>query len=234
MRKMFLLALGCVTAIGSLLGPAALGATAASAMSKAAAPASGHSRPGAIALHYRTVPLSSIPAAARAALAAIRPHATVRPNDSVTIVEFVNVQYDMCLDANNFGATAGGDGDTVQLYGCFGDAVGHQNQWWIPAQSTNGYTELVNLQYPKCLDADDSRGLVDGAKVQLWNCFNDSVGHSNQWWNFSLNSTGTLSVLWGGGVKVLDANDFGPSAGQNGDKIQIWRYLGGDNQFWYE
>jgi hypothetical protein len=34
--------------------------------------------------------------------------------------------------------------------------------------------------------------------------------------------------------KCVDANDAGSTAGTNGDKVQIWAYLGGSNQFWLQ
>lgn len=239
MRKTLVLAAGLITAVGSLLGPGALSAAAATTVphpsSGLAAPA-GQSRPGTLTTHYRTVPLSSIPTAARAAVASTRRGPAARPNSSITIVELINVQYGMCVDANNYGPGAGLDGDSVQLYGCFYDPDNHANQWWIPVDTTQGYTELVSLQYgSKCLDADNSRGFIDGAKLQLWDCFDDSVNHANQWWNYGPpNAVGPLQLLWGGGTKVLDANNYGPTAGQNGDKIQLWRYLATDNQRWYQ
>jgi hypothetical protein len=239
MRKTLTNALRFTTAVGALAGATALATAPATASPapkvKVAAPASSQPRPGTFMLHYRRVPLSSIPAASRAAIAGAQPKAAAQPNASVYVAEIVNQQYGMCVDANNYGPTAGQDGDTVQLWGCFNDSIRHANQWWLPAQTTSGYTELVNLQYGKCLDADDSQGFVDGAKVQLWSCFHDSVNHPNQWWNYGPPSNYTvLPLLWGGGAKVLDANNYGPSAGQNGDKIQIWQYLGGSNQIWLQ
>ncbi|MGW0206369.1 RICIN domain-containing protein [Streptomyces sp. NPDC003233] len=76
---------------------------------------------------------------------------------------------------------------------------------------------------------------ASNAKVQLWGCFNDSTNHPNQWWQYGpTGEYSTLPSLWGGGAKVLDVNNAGSSAGWDWDKIQIWRYLGGSNQFWHQ
>jgi hypothetical protein len=160
---------------------------------------------------------------------------SVGPN--TLVVEMANGQYQSkCLDANNAGSTAGKNGDKVQLWGCFDDPNGHANQWWVPVQTTLGYTELINFQYQsKCLDADNSQGFVNGAKVQLWDCFNDVTNHPNQWWNFGPDGAfSSLPNRWGNGAKVLDANNAGSTAGQNGDKVQIWAFLGGSNQSWFQ
>ena len=181
-----------------------------------------------IPLHSATVPTRSLPAATQRAVKAAHPTAT--PN-SITVYELVNYQDDKCLDA----ATQGiyGSGDKVQVWACFNDPSGHPNQWWWPAQSANGYTELVNYQSGLCLDADNSRGFLDGAKVQEWTCFNDPSGHPNQWWYFGPHGqTTTLPNLWGGGSKVLDAAS--PWINYDGDYVQLWSYLGGSNQFWWQ
>lgn len=186
---------------------------------------------GGLSLRYRAVPTSSLPAAARGAVRGVVPNSAA----NIYVAEIISYQYGKCVDANNYGPTAGRDGDVVQLWSCFHDYVGHPNQWWIPVQTTRGWTELVSLQYGKCLDADNSRGFVDGARVQLWTCFHDSANHANQWWNYGPPSQATsLPSLWGGGSKVLDVNNAGPTAGQNGDKIQLWGWWGGANQRWYQ
>ena len=106
----------------------------------------------------------------------------------------------------------------------------------IPA-ATNYIAELVNLDYGKCVDANNAGSTAghNGDKVQLWGCFDNSSTHPNQWWDYG--PTGfysQLTNLWGGATKVLDANNAGSSGGTNGDKIQIWAYLGGSNQFWLQ
>jgi hypothetical protein len=213
------------------LATAGVGTLALPAVAGPGAPA-GAVGPG-LSMRSAFVPTSSLPVALRAEMA------TARGNLAATtlVVEMANGQYPAkCLDANSAGTTAGQNGDKVQLWGCFDDPGSHANQWWVPVQTASGYTELANFQYPsKCLDADNSHGFVDGAKVQLWGCFNDESSHPNQWWNFG--PDGFFSVLpnrWGSGAKVLDANNAGTTAGQNGDKVQLWRSLGGANQSWFQ
>jgi hypothetical protein len=190
--------------------------------------------PAVLALHQQRVPASAMPAPVRAALKAA--HLSVSPNTTTTVVELVSSAYaNKCVDANNAGPTAGLNGDVVQLWDCFNDQANHPNQWWWALQSNDGYTELINWQYGLCLDADNSQGFTNGSRVQLWSCFDDRTNHSNQWWNFGPHGFYTaLPVTWGSASKVLDVNNYGPTAGQNGDKIQIWDYLGGSNQFWLQ
>ena len=70
----------------------------------------------------------------------------------------------------------------------------------------------------------------NGDVVQLWGCFNNHTADPNQWWDFGPDgSYSSLPVLWGGGGKVLDVNDADPPPAKNGDKIQVWNYLGGAN-----
>jgi hypothetical protein len=92
----------------------------------------------------------------------------------------------------------------------------------------------MSLQYPNmCLDADSSGGFVDGAKVQLWQCINNQHTNPNQWWYFGPAGYTQLPSMWVDHSKALDANDAGPTGGQNGDKVQIWAMPGhGDNQLW--
>jgi|GEM_PF-3915423 len=174
------------------------------------------------------IPVSSLSTTAQAAL---RAQGRVTASDVIWGYRLVNTAYGKCLDANASGSTAGQNGDKVQLWDC----NGADNQYWVPWQTTSGYTELVNLKWTDpamCLDVDTSQGFVNGAKVQLWHCYGDDVSHQNQWWNYLAGSKTALPSLWRGGSKVLDANGSGPSAGQNGDKVQIWDSLGGDNQIW--
>jgi hypothetical protein len=236
MRKNLRLALAAIAATGAVAGLCALGAGPALAAPRpaASAPVSKVVHPGAGQLAFRIekVKTSSMPARARAAMKAAGLKVPAATN---YIAELVNLQYGKCVDANDAGSTAGTNGDKVQLWGCFNNSSSHANQWWWPYYTTSGWTELINWQYGLCLDANSSGGFVNGAKVQLWGCFNNSSTHPNQWWNYG--PTGfysQLTNLWGGATKVLDANNAGSSGGTNGDKIQIWAYLGGSNQFWLQ
>jgi hypothetical protein len=187
---------------------------------------------GNLVLREKQVPVSQMPAAVKAAAEA--GHLTVRPNTSTSVVELVSQAYGKCVDANTGGATAGQNGDVVQLWDCYNDSTNNPNQWWWAAQTDHGWTELINWQYGLCLDADNGQGFVNGAKVQLWQCYFNSITNPNQWWDFGPHGQYTgLPIMWGTG-KVLDVNDVGPSAGQNGDKIQIWDFLSGSNQYWLQ
>jgi hypothetical protein len=189
--------------------------------------------PGGLTLHPMEVPLTSLPAATQKAM---RAQGKVTAQDTIVGYQIVNDKYNKCLDANGSGPTAGQNRDKVQLWDCIANPS-KLNQGWVPWQRTNGYTELVNLEYTDpamCLDVDTSGGFVNGAKVQLWHCFGDDTNHQNQWWNYALGSNTPIPVRWNGGTKVLDANVSGPTAGQNGDQVQVWDYLDVDQQFWYQ
>ncbi|HEX4724972.1 MAG TPA: RICIN domain-containing protein [Pseudonocardiaceae bacterium] len=137
--------------------------------------------------------------------------------------------HNLCLDAKT--QDGGVNGNTVQLFTCLG--TGQLNQFWWPRTTTNGFTELVNVAYQsKCLDADNAGGLAVGKKVQLWDCFNDSVGHASQWWDFGPGDGATFTTLpnlGGNGSFVLDA---ATQTIGNGGRVQIWTFNGGNNQFW--
>jgi hypothetical protein len=182
--------------------------------------------PRAAGAHTMTLAAAAVPAKARAALA----KAGIRPAD-ILITEILNGQSGRCLDAPT--QALGVNGNKIQLWDCFNDPNGHANQWWIPVFTTSGYTEIVNLASGLCLDADNSRGFVNGARVQEWDCFDDSAGHPNQWWNYGpVGFTTILPNLWGNGGKLLDAAT--QSINRNGTLIQIWQSTGAANQRWLQ
>lgn len=106
-------------------------------------------------------------------------------------VMFVNVRYGKCLDGD--AGTVNRDGAKVQLWTCNGWA----NQKWVInvplADGWGSYRTLVNAAatavYSGYLDADNSRGSVNGAKVQLWHQMSDShyEPNDNQVWNTFFN-----------------------------------------------
>lgn len=208
------------------------GLTALSAGTAAAASGAGPAKPAPVAKptsgDTRAVPLSSISPALRqqAAAAHLSLGAKAAPAGYVYIVQMRSQMYSSsCVDANNYGPSAGNDRDIVQLWHCYNDSVNHPNQWWIPVQSLSGYTELANYQYQgECLDADSSHGFQNGSQVQLWHCINNETTNSNQWWDYGPYESGysVLPVDWNNNYRYLDVNDAGPSAGADGDKIQIW------------
>jgi hypothetical protein len=134
----------------------------------------------------------------------------------------------LCLDANDKGATAGRNGDVVQLWNCYGGA----NQRWVPEYKSGQLAWLVSAKYPgMCLNADNVGGLANGHRVQLWNCYNTA----NELWNFGTlmaNSLGSPLFLGGSSSQplALDADKYHLG---NGDKVQVWAYYGGRSQTWY-
>ena len=81
-----------------------------------------------------------------------------------------------CLDADSNNIAS--NGDTVQLWGCWG---GINQAWNWQNCRANGLCELVNAADGKCLDADSNSIASNGDRVQLWNCW----GGANQYWHIS-------------------------------------------------
>jgi hypothetical protein len=229
--------------LGMLIG---IGLLAAPATAAAAAKPTAATRPltqpawvvNTPSPHRVAVKGSQLPASVAATVRSA--NLTVSPQATYYIVDLLNQRYQKCTDANNAGSTAGQNGDKVQLWGCFNDSVNHANQWWfamvLPPSGGTVWTEIVNWQYgSKCLDARNNGGFVDGAPVQLYTCLNNATTNPNQYWDYGpVGGYTQLTSLWGNQSKVLDVNDAGSTAGQDGDKIQVWQYLGGTNQFFYQ
>ena len=141
----------------------------------------------------------------------------------------INEADGLCLDANDQGASAGQNGDKVQLWTCDGTT----NQSWIPCnyEESGAYeTVLANSDYPTmCLNATDVSGLKEGSAVQLWNC---NVDTANEYWDFGdwISTAGATELHLDSGNFVLDATSQHLG---NGDQVQIWSPLGGTNQLWY-
>jgi hypothetical protein len=140
--------------------------------------------------------------------------------------EIRNTADGLCLDANDLGPKAGRNGDTVQLWTCYGGA----NQSWIPIPQGSGLVWLENAMYPtKCLNADNVGGLASGSRVQLWDCYDSP----NEQWNVAgLLSNGPNQPLLLGAdsqTLALDADKYHLG---NGDKVQIWSSYGATNQRW--
>lgn len=145
-----------------------------------------------------------------------------------------------CLDAD---ANGGGlDGNKVQVYGC--------NQWYNQewsfqpnSYSNIGYYQLMNRGWVAagrhlCLDADASRTITNGTKVQLWTC----NGQQNQSWYCTYVSSAscfsdlrlqTAGIVNGKlTVMCLDA-DLNTIA-SDGGVAQVWACNGYDNQTWHQ
>jgi len=143
--------------------------------------------------------------------------------------EIRNAADNLCLDANDKGPTAGRNGDTVQLWNCYGGT----NQKWVPQYRSGRLAWLVSAKYPgMCLNANNVGGLANGRRVQIWNCYNTA----NELWNFDTllaNPIGAPLFLGSGGGSqhlALDADKYHLG---NGDKVQVWDYYGRSTQVWY-
>ena len=130
-----------------------------------------------------------------------------------------------CLDAE---ANSNFNGATVQLWSC----SGQNNQDWKMIELGNSFFKIVNVKFNRCLDADTGAITRDGTRVQLWDC----SGRDNQkWFKLDLNQGTILENYMASDLRndtsaaVLDANANNPN---NGTNIQIWRFLGYQNQYW--
>lgn len=211
-----------VAAALSLAAAAPAGASPSHAWSRAAAAGGARSMPAAAPLSgLRIVKVQGPPLSPRQAL---------NSGATITLENYYNSA--LCLDANDSGSTAGQNGDKVQLWTCSGKA----NQSWTlykQGSAALGDFTLYNDKYPsKCLNADDSGGLANGRKVQLWTCGTTSnfywyVGS----WSICLESDATCVLYLNADNYqfVLDARS--QSIG-NGDQVQIWNPTNQENQFW--
>jgi hypothetical protein len=149
-----------------------------------------------------------------------------------------------CLDANDQGSSAGKNGDKVQLWACQDPPTPNQ-EWFLNGTdpSNTNFTELANDEYQNdCLNANDTGGLVNGSRVQLWSCgaasanefwdtgFNDPNG-----WQYCLEDTVgndcRLYLLQDYPDFVLNANSSGIG---NGDYVQVWspQATGPNTEWW--
>jgi hypothetical protein len=154
------------------------------------------------------------------------------PGSTIAGFVFANEADNLCLSANTTGPAAGANGDKVRLWHC--DFT--KDEIWIPVQwetSRNNFTWLVNYQYPsKCLNADNTGGLIKGNRVQLWDCY-QAV---NEYWNFgdwydSVTQQATPShIHLKSGTFCLDADKY--NLGED-DQVLIWPAYQAKNQLWY-
>lgn len=117
-----------------------------------------------------------------------------------------------CLDRTNNGTT---NGTLVQLWDCNGG----------PAQTWDGIygaSPILNPQSGRCIDADNSAGLINGSVAQLWDC----NASTNQQWIIR----GDGSIYFPAVNRCLDAD--GNGGGALGTKVQIWDCNGSVNQKW--
>lgn len=207
--------------------PARAGTASASGRAAAASHGAPSSATGPSHPQTREFPLSRLPAAARAGS-----DVTAAPAGSF---EIVNSDHSYCLDANDEGSTAGKNGDKVQLWTC----SGNDNQYWKPGKCVGDWCQLINTKYTsECLNADDTGGLGEGSKAQLWSC-NVASPYNDLWdvsdWEGCTNTYiyCTLTVEDGGGNYILTAKlPLASPPGGNGDQAQMWLYTNDTGQFW--
>jgi endo-1,4-beta-xylanase len=95
-------------------------------------------------------------------------------NPAEVVCELINQYSGKCLDADSTGI--GNNGDTVQLWDCWGGANQMWHIGWCDPGNPN-YCEIINQADGKCLDADLNNINTNGDKVQLWDCwYTGSVG----------------------------------------------------------
>ena len=144
---------------------------------------------------------------------------------------FTNSAADLCLGANDTGPMAGLRGDAVRLAPC--DVA--KSQIWIPVQwdsSGSSSTWLANDEYQtQCLNADQTGGLRDGHRTELWDCYhsgNESWDFGD-WYNHVTSGSRPYPLYLGSHVFCLDADKAALGAG---DEVLIWNEYGAANQLW--
>ena len=128
--------------------------------------------------------------------------------------DLVNHAHGLCLDAAANATTT--NGDTVQLWSCWGGA----NQHWVRVGN-----EIVNEGGGLCLDATAGGVGTNGDRIQLWSC---TGGANQQWIQVGLELVNQASG------KCLDAaaqSDF-----RDGGTVQLWSCVGSGNinQLWIQ
>lgn len=149
----------------------------------------------------------------------------------------------LCLTAVTVGPAAGQDGGGVQVSPC--TRLAH-SEIWIPAQyeaDGSSYTWLVNDQYQSmCLNADNTGGLRQGSRVQLWNCYppkRDDFTRFNESWDFgtwlrAMQSGATSYPLFlGAGNYSLDADDKSLQGGLPAASVSIINHYTVSWEYWY-
>jgi hypothetical protein len=142
------------------------------------------------------------------------------------------VGHNYCLDANDAGSSAGKNGDKVQLWACTGN---FNQMWYAVDEVSGGYWQLENDEFPsECLNANDTGGLGNGSRAQLWSC---TVYTGNEYWDYTHWSSCTVGgttycelAVEAGNNLCLNANSSDVS---NGDYVQVWSCSAtGDADLW--
>ncbi|MEV6804746.1 non-reducing end alpha-L-arabinofuranosidase family hydrolase [Streptomyces sp. NPDC051132] len=157
---------------------------------------------------FRRGHLSTVLAAAVAALVALAAMLVAGPAQAATAGALRGAGSGRCLDAANSSQT---DGTALQIWDCSG---GTNQQWTLT--DANQLTVYGN----KCLDVP-GHATTAGTRVQIWTC----SGAANQQWR--VNSDGTIVGVESG--LCLDVTGSGTA---NGTAVEIWTCNGGSNQKW--
>jgi GH43 family beta-xylosidase len=105
-------------------------------------------------------------------------------------------------------------------------ATDNASQKWVAFDLTNGYWKFINVRSVRSMEIENT-SLVDGGASEQFTFSNSDW----QQWKVEPATTGFFKITNKGSGKVLDVNG-GPSAIQEGVKIQQWTWLSGDNQQW--
>ncbi len=126
--------------------------------------------------------------------------------------------------------------DTEQDVNANGNVIqypfhGNDNQVWVVKYQGNGYYKLHSPWYDeaKCLDVE-SEPTVNGSNVDVYDDVDGDYILFKIVSNNDDDDTYRIISKWSGNQKVLDV--CGPSD-QATANIQIWDYVGGDQQKWY-
>jgi hypothetical protein len=165
----------------------------------------------------------------------------------------VSSEISLCLAAATTGPQAGQDGDGVEVAACKHGAL---SQVWIPVQyeasgptytwdeaSGATYTWLVNAEYPSmCLNADESGGVHQATRVDLWKCYwplgGDSGGFNDLWdfgtWLHAMKSGATSYPLFLGGSNLsMDADDNSLADGLLIAPVSVIDHYTVSWEYWY-
>jgi hypothetical protein len=134
-----------------------------------------------------------------------------------------------CLDADP--ATIGTNGTVIRLWDCSFDNPA-ANQLFFVTLNPQGFYRFQSVADGRYLDASAHTpgGFANGTKIQLWDFV---AGGQNQWWSVTQNPQGFLRFQTPVSNRYLDASLHTPGGGVNGTKVQLWDFVpGGQNQWW--
>jgi len=105
---------------------------------------------------------------------------------SIANLETVNLNTNMCLEADDAGGGDMTNGGNVQIADCLGGASStDDHQEWSISVAGDGYYRLTVRSSGKCLDADnyDNNDMKECGNVQVWDCKDPATRNTdNQEW----------------------------------------------------